>query len=71
MYNSNKNNEILMVIGNWDWQPQKLKEQFGILTLSDMKFEVGREKDLLAKIGSRLSKSHSEVVNILKKLKPF
>jgi len=65
------NNGLLTLIGNWDWQPQKLKEQYGQLLYRDLSFEVGKEKDLLTRIGSRLSKTPSEVINILKKLKAF
>lgn len=59
------------VIGNWDWQPQILKEQFGQLTLSDVTFEFGKKDDMLTRIGIRLNKSRFEVNNILKRLKPF
>ena len=63
------NNGLFMVFGNWDWQPQKLKEQYGQLLYKDLKFEVGKENDLLTRIGNRLNKTLPEVINILKKLK--
>ena len=63
------NNGLFIVLGNWDWQPQKLKEQFGQLLYNDLKFEIGKENDLLSRIGSRLNKTLPEVINILKKLK--
>ena len=62
-------NEILRALGNWDWQPQKLKEQYGQLTLSDLKFEPGMENDMLTRIGIRLNKTLLEVIIILKSLK--
>jgi hypothetical protein len=62
------NHEIFTVIGNWDWQPQKLKEQFGQLLYKDLKYETGKEYDLLTRIGMRLNKKHSEVMYILKAL---
>jgi hypothetical protein len=64
------NNGLFMVFGNWDWQAQKLKEQFGLLLYTDIRFEVGKENDLFTRIGSRLNKTLSEVINILKKLRP-
>ncbi|MCR9288561.1 MAG: hypothetical protein NXI23_14390 [Bacteroidetes bacterium] len=70
MGESQNNNGLFMVIGNWDWQPQKLKEQFGQLLYKDLKLEVGKENDLLIRIGIRLNKTLPEVMNILKKLKP-
>ena len=70
MGESQNNNGLFMVIGNWDWQPKKLKEQFGQLLYKDLKLEVGKENDLLIRIGIRLNKTLPEVMNILKKLKP-
>ena len=63
------NNELFNNIGNWDWQPKKLKEQFGQLRLSDVALEVGKEIDLLTRIGNRINKTIPEVINILKKLR--
>ena len=56
-------------LGNWDWQPQILKEQFGQLTLSDVTFEFGKENDMITRIGIRLNKSRYQVIAILKKLR--
>ena len=69
MRESPDNNGLFMVLGNWDWQPQKLKEQYGQLTLADVTFKLGNENDLLTRIGIRLNKTLPEVMNILKKLK--
>lgn len=62
---------LTSLVGNWDWQPQKLKEQFGQLLFKDLNLEVGKEKDLLTRIGNRLRKTPTQVINILKTLKPF
>ena len=59
------------ILGNWDWQPKKLKERFGQLTLFDVTLIFGKEKDMITRIGRRLGKTNYEVVNILKKLTPF
>ena len=67
----NDNKGLISLVGNWDWQPQKLKEQFGQLLYKDIKLEVGKEKDLLTRIGNRLRKTPTQVINILKTLKPF
>ncbi len=71
MRESLDNNGLFMVLGNWDWQTQQLKEQYGQLTLADVTFKLGREDDLLTRIGIRLGKTLPEVMDILKKLKPF
>ena len=62
-------NGLNTILGNWDWQPQKLKEQFGQLLYKDLTLEVGKENDLLSRIGMRLDKTLPEVMNLLKKLK--
>ena len=40
MENLLNHSRLNSTIGNWDWQPQILKEQFGALTLSDVTFEL-------------------------------
>ena len=67
----NDSKGLASLVGNWDWQPQKLKKQFGQLLYKDVKLEVGKEKDLLTRIGTRLRKTPAQVVSILKTLKPF
>ena len=69
MDNLLEHNRLNAILGNWDWQPQKLKEQFGQLLYRDLTLEVGKENDLLSRIGMRLNKTLPEVMNILKRLK--
>ena len=61
---------IFKIIGDWKRQADKLKEKFPQLTDSDLKFESGRESDLLKRIESRLHKKREEVMNIIKKGQP-
>lgn len=70
MNKSPDNKALLASIGNWDWQPKKLKAQFGQLTLSDLQFEVGKEDDLLGRIGIRLNKKRQEIIDLLNNLRP-
>ena len=66
----NKNSEFFKITNNWNWQSKLLlKESFGQLTLADLKFERGKENELLDRIGTRLNKTRQEVSNIFKKLK--
>ena len=66
----NVNNELFKITKDWDWQSKLLlKENFGQLTLADLKFERGKENELLDRIGTRLSKTRQEIINILRKLK--
>ena len=70
MNKSPDNKALLASIGSWDWQPKTLKAQFGQLTLSDLQFEVGKEEDLLSRIGIRLNKKRQEIIDLLNSLKP-
>ena len=69
-HSQNKNSGFFQLTTDWDWQSKlRLKEKFGQLTLADLRFETGKENELLNRIGARLIKTHQEVKNILKKLK--
>ena len=62
-----KAEEAFKITGNWAIQSKALKEKYAQLTDSDLKFETGKEMDLIKRIETRLNKKHDEVVNILKK----
>lgn len=65
-----ENFELFKITKDWSWQSKLiLKGKFGQLTLTDLRFEKGKENELLNRIGSRLDKTCQEVSNILKKLK--
>lgn len=68
--NKNSTNEDFKIIGNWDKQSSALKEKFPQLTLADLKFEQGKENEMLTRVQDRLSKSREEVINIIKKGQP-
>ena len=69
-HSQNINSEFFKITKDWDWQSKLLlKENFGQLTLADLKFERGKENELLDRIGIRLSKTRQEIINILRKLK--
>ena len=55
------------VVGNWDKQSKILKEEFSELTDADLKFEAGKEFELLTRIEARLNKKRDAVIKILKK----
>ena len=70
MNKSQLSKEFLASIRNWDWQPKKLKSQFGQLTLSDVHLEVGKEEELLGRIGKRLNKKRQDIIDLLNNLRP-
>ncbi|WP_291117347.1 hypothetical protein [Empedobacter sp. UBA7248] len=66
--NSNKNgSEKFKIIGDWNEQSKELKEKFSQFTDSDLKFEPGKENELIERVGNRLNKKADEVMNIIKK----
>ena len=65
--NQNKNSETFKITGNWDVQSKQLKEKFSQLTDADLKFETGKENELLSRVENRLNKKRDEVINIIKK----
>ena len=65
-----QNSKSFKILKDWNWQSKLLlKEKFGQLTLADVKFEIGKESELLQRLGSRLNKTHQEIRRILENLK--
>lgn len=62
---SNQNHENFKITGDWTIQSKQLKEKFSQLTDADLKFEPGKENDLINRVGNRLSKKRLEVINII------
>jgi len=59
-------NEGFTVTGNWTMLAKNLKAKFAQLTESDLKFEAGKENDLITRIEARLHKTRDEVILLLK-----
>lgn len=66
----NKGKGDFKMLGDWKMQSDKLKVRFPALTDSDLKFETGRENDLLERVESRLNKNRDEVIGIIRKEQP-
>lgn len=67
---NNKTAESFKIIGNWADQSKVLKNKFSQLTDEDLKFETGKENELLKRVETRLSKNREEVINIINKSQP-
>lgn len=63
-------NETFKVKGNWDLQSKEFKKKYPKLTDSDLKFETGKEEDLLKRVEARLAKKREEVIKIINELQP-
>lgn len=59
--------EPFKIKGDWSIQSDKLKAKFPTLTEDDLKFETGKEAELLGKVGKRLNKNLQESTAILEK----
>jgi hypothetical protein len=66
----NKSIEAFKITGNWEKQSKQLKEKYSQLTDADLKFEPGKENDLLKRVETRLNKKREEVINIINKTLP-
>ncbi|MFY7667689.1 MAG: hypothetical protein ACOVQG_03035 [Crocinitomicaceae bacterium] len=62
-----KATEEFKISGNWVEQSQALKDKFPKLTDSDVKFEVGKEDQLVTRLSTALNKKKEEVITMLKK----
>ena len=61
-----KKDETFKITGNWSEQSKQMKSKFPQLTDSDLKFEPGKESELLSRLETKLEKSHEEVIDIIK-----
>jgi len=61
---------VFKITGNWADQSKALKTKFSQLTDADLKFEPGKENELLKKVETRLNKNREEVINIIKMGQP-
>lgn len=65
--NSDKKTESFKISGDWTKQSEQLKDKFSQLTDADLKFEPGKENELLQRVETRLNKKREEVINIINK----
>lgn len=55
------------ITGNWPEHAKRLQDKFSQLTDADLKFEAGKENELLGRVENRLNKKREEVINIINK----
>jgi hypothetical protein len=53
--------------GNWENQAKELKKKYPQLNESELKFESGKEMELVNRLAKSLHKKTDEIINILKK----
>jgi hypothetical protein len=64
-----KSEATFKITGDWKEQSKKLKSKHPQLTDEDLKFEAGKENDLIRRLESKLKKNRQEVINIIKESK--
>lgn len=68
--NEKRQTEAFKMTGDWKEQSKQLKTKYPQLTDEDLKFEAGKESDLLKRVEKRLNKNREEVTNIIRKVQP-
>ncbi len=61
-----KSSELFKFSGDWNKQSKALKAKYPKLTSEDVKFESGKELDLIKRLEVKLNKDKNEVIDILK-----
>jgi len=65
--NSDKKTETFKITGDWTKQANQLKEKYSQLNDADLKFETGKENELLGRVETKLNKKREEVISIINK----
>jgi hypothetical protein len=63
-----KSSENFKITGNLVAISKKLKAKYPQLTDADLKFEAGKENEMISRLEKRLNKNHEEVIEILNKV---
>lgn len=66
----NRNAKTFKITGDWAIQSKILKNKYSQLTEADLKFESGKESDLLKRMETRLNKKRQEVIDIIEESHP-
>ena len=66
MDNKTKSIAAFAITGDWAVQSKELRRKFAQLTEDDLKFEKGKEADLLIRLEIRLNKKREELINIIR-----
>lgn len=61
----NKDDELFKINGDWQIQSKNLKLKFSLLTDADVRFEPGKEDELLKRLEYRLSKKREDVIRLI------
>ncbi len=54
--------------GNWNQLKGKVKQEFAELTEDDLKFEEGKEEELLGRLQEKTGKAKGEIISFINNL---
>ncbi len=57
------NSKELKLKGNWNEIKGKIKQQYADLTEDDLKYEEGKDDELVGRIQKKIGKTKDEVIN--------
>ncbi|WKK74743.2 hypothetical protein QYS49_24065 [Marivirga salinae] len=63
--NESKSKDNFQISGDWDAQSQQLKSEYPQLTDSDLKYEKGKENEIIDRMENRLNKDRNTVLGII------
>jgi predicted transcriptional regulator len=63
----NKPKELLNMKGDWAVQSERIKVKFPQLNADDLKYQTGKEYELLSRLGKSLNKNRDEIISIIKR----
>ncbi|HTM66390.1 MAG TPA: hypothetical protein VL093_08730 [Flavipsychrobacter sp.] len=58
------------ITSNWGNSSKELREKHPTLTEQDVKFETGKENELLGRMEKKLGKNRDEVISIIQEVQP-
>jgi uncharacterized protein YjbJ (UPF0337 family) len=58
----------LEIKGNWNELKGKIKQEYGDLTDDDLKYEEGKDEELLGRLQQKFGKGRNELVKWIKSL---
>jgi len=62
--------EKLQIRGRWDDVKKKIQSNYPTITDNDLKYEFGREEELLRKLSAKTGKSEQELIAWINQLSP-
>lgn len=53
------------LVGYWNEKKEKLKQKFPILTDADLRYNEGKEKEMIDMLGTKMGKTNQELLSII------